>query len=85
VDLLTAFLVPDFGQQIHPFVVIPSAIADISMVLNLLMIGVRLVRPDKRILATARTLPHTDGSPSQATGRVQQHVEDARGITRGLL
>jgi hypothetical protein len=33
VDLLAAFLVPDFGQKIHAFVVIPSAIAEISMVL----------------------------------------------------
>ena len=42
VDLLAAFLVPDFGQQIHAYVVIPSAIAEISMVLYLLVKGVRL-------------------------------------------
>ena len=42
VDLLAAFLAPDFGQQIHAFVVIPSAIAEISMVLYLLVKGVRL-------------------------------------------
>jgi len=41
VDLLAAFLVPDFGQTIHAFVVIPSAIAEISMVLYLLVRGVR--------------------------------------------
>jgi hypothetical protein len=40
-DLLAAFLVPDIGQQIHTFVVIPSAIAEISMVLYLLIKGVR--------------------------------------------
>jgi len=42
VDLLAAFLVPDFGQKIHSFIVIPSAIAEISMVLYLLVVGVRL-------------------------------------------
>src|SRR5205085_8943640 len=42
VDLLAAFLVPDFGQNIHTFVVIPSAIAEISMVLYLLVKGVKV-------------------------------------------
>jgi hypothetical protein len=45
VDLLTAFLVPDFGQMIHPFIITPSAIAEISMVLYLLIIGVRAEKP----------------------------------------
>jgi len=45
VDLLAAFLVPDFGQRIHAFVVIPSAIAEISMVLYLLVVGVRTQEP----------------------------------------
>jgi hypothetical protein len=51
VDLLAAFLVPDFGQMIHGFVVIPSAIAEISMVVYLLVIGVRTQKPGERILA----------------------------------
>jgi len=51
VDLLAQFLVPDFGQKIHTFVVIPSAIAEISMVLYLLVIGVRTSKPEKSILA----------------------------------
>ena len=51
VDLLTAFLVPDFGKEIHGFVTIPSAIAEISLVLYLLVIGVKTVKPDERILA----------------------------------
>lgn len=41
VDLLAAFLVPDVGPKIHGFVVIPSAIAEISMVAYLLVIGVK--------------------------------------------
>jgi hypothetical protein len=51
VDLLAQFLVPDFGQIIHGFVTIPSAIAELSMVLYLLVIGVKTVKPDERILA----------------------------------
>jgi hypothetical protein len=41
VDLLALFLFPDFGQKVHTFVVIPSAVAEISMVLYLLVIGVK--------------------------------------------
>jgi hypothetical protein len=43
--LFAAFLVPDFGQKIHGFVVIPCAIAEISMVLYLLIVGVKTVKP----------------------------------------
>jgi hypothetical protein len=53
VDLFAAFLVPDFGKQIHPFIVIVPAIAEIWMVLYLLVVGVRTVKPDKDILAAA--------------------------------
>ena len=53
VDLLAAFLVPDFGKQIHSFIVIVPAIAEIWMVLYLLVVGVRTVKPDKDILAAA--------------------------------
>jgi len=51
VDLLAAFLVPDFGQTIHTFIVIPSETREISMVLYLLVIGVKTQKPDERILA----------------------------------
>jgi len=51
VDLLAAFLVPDFGKEIHSVVTIPSAIAEISMVVYLLVIGVKTVKPDERIPA----------------------------------
>ena len=47
VDLFAAFLVPDIGKSIHSFVVIPSAIAEISMVLYLLVIGVKLPKPER--------------------------------------
>jgi hypothetical protein len=53
VDLLTAFLVPDFGQTIHAFVIIAPIIGEIWMVLYLLVIGVKIVKPDQRILAAA--------------------------------
>ncbi len=42
VDLFAAFLVPDFNRRIHILVVIPSAIAEISMVLYLLVKGVKV-------------------------------------------
>ena len=52
VDLLALFLAPDFGQTIHTFVgVIPPALAEISMVLYLLVIGVKTSKPEHRILA----------------------------------
>ena len=54
VDLLAQFLVPDFGQTIHTFIVIPSAIAEIWMVGYLLVIGVRTQKPDERIPARLR-------------------------------
>jgi hypothetical protein len=41
IDLLAAFLVPEFGHMIHGYVVIPCAVAEIWMVLYLLTIGVR--------------------------------------------
>src|SRR5437870_13366094 len=56
VDLLAAFLVPDFGKEIHGFVTIPSAIAEISMVLYLLVIGVRTQKPGEPILAPTSRL-----------------------------
>jgi Domain of unknown function (DUF4386) len=45
IDLFTAFLVPDLYRAIHGFVVIPCAIAEIWMVLQLLLMGVRFRQP----------------------------------------
>jgi hypothetical protein len=53
VDLLALFLLPDVGPKVHQFVVIPSAIAEISMVMYLLIIGVRNVKPAERVLSAA--------------------------------
>ena len=50
VDLLVAFLVPDLGQMVHTFATIPSAIAEIVMVLYLLVIGVK-IKPGESIPA----------------------------------
>jgi hypothetical protein len=41
IDFLAAFAVPDFGNAIHGFITIPSAIAEIWMVFYLLVVGVR--------------------------------------------
>jgi hypothetical protein len=57
VDVLAAFLVPNLGQTIHTFVVIPSAVAELSMVGYVLVIGVRTAKPsvqhEERLLAKA--------------------------------
>jgi hypothetical protein len=62
VDLLALLLVPAFAQKItpdlpgihHTFVgVILPVIAEISMLVYLLVIGVKAVKPDERILAAA--------------------------------
>src|SRR5438552_16594316 len=53
VDLFAAFLVPDFGKSIPSFVVMPSAIAEISMVLYLLVIGVKAPASVARVPATS--------------------------------
>src|SRR5947209_335991 len=59
VDLLAAFLVPDVAAMIHPFVgILVPAIAEISMLLYLLIIGIKTdentVQPGDRILAAAK-------------------------------
>ena len=53
VRVLSAFLVPEGAETIATFVVIPSAIAEISMVVYLLVIGVKTVKPVERIPAGA--------------------------------
>jgi hypothetical protein len=53
VDVLAQFLAPDFGPKIATFVVIPSAIAEISTVVYLLVIGVKTVMPAERIPGAA--------------------------------
>jgi hypothetical protein len=55
VGLLAVFLVPDFdlGEKINAFVTLPSAVAEVSMVLYLLVIGVKTTKPVARILAAA--------------------------------
>jgi hypothetical protein len=51
VDLLAQFLVPDFAQNLHIFFSVVPAIAEISMVLYLLVIGVKTQKPGERIPA----------------------------------
>lgn len=53
VGTLAVFLIPDSGEKINAFITIPSAVAEISMVLYLLVIGVRTPKPAARILAAA--------------------------------
>ncbi len=50
VDLLAAFLAPDLAATIHAVVGAPvPAIAEISMVFYLLIIGVKTIKPDQNI------------------------------------
>jgi hypothetical protein len=51
VGMLAVFLVPDSGEKINVFVTIPSAIAEISMVLYLLVIGVKSPKSTERTAA----------------------------------
>jgi hypothetical protein len=52
--LLAVFLVPDVGEKINTFVTLPSAIAEISMLVYLLVVGVKTTKPEaERILAAA--------------------------------
>ena len=54
VDMLARFLVPDVGEKIGAFVVIPSAVSEFWMLGYLLVIGVKTSKPkDERILAVA--------------------------------
>jgi hypothetical protein len=53
VDVLAQFLVPDLGQGIATFVVIPSALAEIATLGYLLVIGVKSPKPDVRTPAAA--------------------------------
>ncbi len=53
VQLFAAFLAPDFGKQIHGFMTILPIIAEVWMLGYLLVVGVRSVKPEKRILTEA--------------------------------
>lgn len=50
VDVLAQFLVPDVGEKIATFVVIPAALAEIATLGYLLVIGVKTPKPDPRTL-----------------------------------
>jgi hypothetical protein len=52
-DLLAAFLLPDVARTIHAYVTIPSALAEISMVAYLLVVGVTTPRPSERVTAAS--------------------------------
>jgi hypothetical protein len=64
VGTLAAFLIPSSGQNINTFVTIPSAIAEICMVVYLLVIAVRTPKPDERIPAPG-LISSADNSRSQ--------------------
>jgi hypothetical protein len=53
VDLFAAFLAPDLAKNIHVLIVIPCTIAEFWMLGYLLVVGVKTVKPDERILTPA--------------------------------
>ncbi len=58
VDVVVAFLLPDLAEQIHVFLTIAPAIAEIWMVLYLLVVGVRSPRSTVRPpVATVAPIP----------------------------
>ena len=61
---LAAFLIPGSGQNVNTFITIPSAIAEICMVVYLLVIGVKTPEPDERIPAPG-LISSADNSRSQ--------------------
>ena len=62
VDLLAAFLAPDIAAMIHPFVgMAVPAIAEISMVFYLLIIGVKTATPGERLVTSANPLTNPGG------------------------
>jgi hypothetical protein len=55
VDMLAAFLVPDFGTQIHGFLAIPPTIAEIWMLGYLLVKGVKVPAQGTPIVRAGKT------------------------------
>jgi len=67
-DLLAAFLVADLARQIHPYLAIVPAIAEIWMVLYLLVMGVRTQKPtrslDERQSGLDQAAPRVGSAPA---------------------
>jgi len=57
VDMLAAFLVPDFSKQIHGFLSIPPIIAEVWMLIYLLWKGVKVPAQSTPIVSTGKTSP----------------------------
>ena len=47
VDMVATFLAPDLGKAIHSYITLPSAVAELSMVGYLLVVGVKTPKPDE--------------------------------------
>lgn len=57
VDMLAAFLVPDFGKQIHVFLTIPPIIAEVWLLVYLLWKGVKVPAQSTPIVSTEKIRP----------------------------
>lgn len=56
-DMLAAFIVPEFGKQIHGFLAIPPTIAEVWMLGYLLWKGVKVHAQDTPTLSAGKTSP----------------------------
>lgn len=57
VDTFTAFLVPAFEKEMHVFLIIMPIIAEIWLLGYLLLVGVNIVKPAKRIIPATIAMP----------------------------
>jgi len=73
VDVLAQFLVPDFGEKIATFVVIPAAVAEIATLGYLLVIGVKTPKPDARTHLNERT-PDVSAGSEPEVGRAPRNA-----------
>jgi hypothetical protein len=76
VDMLAAFLIPGLDKQIHTFTSVVPAIAEPWMVVYLLVIGVKAVKPARRILAAQMA-----SQPARDTPRVARKRSPACGAS----
>jgi Domain of unknown function (DUF4386) len=64
VDLLAAFSFPDLAKQLHPFLGIAPAIAEIWMAIYLLVFGVRSPKPNERTRGAGVTAIQGEAQPA---------------------
>jgi hypothetical protein len=62
VEMLAAFIAPDFGKQIHGFLATPPTIAEVWMLAYRLVKGVKAPAPDTPTVSAGKT-SHVELTP----------------------